>query len=398
MHPLPKTHIDHSLRRYPSMCKQVIKTAAALTPDAPALTMDEVFADFRPLIDIGLREATWALSSNKRFRAQGLGIRDAAAIVRTPDMVMALGRIILMIHNFTRFGSKAFHFSEPLVERLEATELNVSAALLEPPFPSCVFAYDDPTTRRALAPLFDGHVDAECPITVQVTRTKEVGRGEDVLMIEAWQSTEESVGSYARRMLRLRDDSRVEDALNTVWEEPDPEFRDPWLDKTDPAKRDEFIIDKGASFYKIVANSILYLNSAHPDISKTLVAGDVVQEPSGVSSTKHARFREATSRASSVLTYVQVGAKMPPMPANDAENADPVTRGKLNERQRVRGHWKVQAHGPGRSERKTIHVEPYWRGPDAAEVISRPYMVTLRPPAPPAAERDGSPEAPRPSP
>lgn len=41
----------------------------------------------------------------------------------------------------------------------------------------------------------------------------------------------------------------------------------------------------------------------------------------------------------------------------------------------VRGHWKRQPHGPDLSQRKWIHVEPYWRGPeDAPIVVSRRTM------------------------
>jgi hypothetical protein len=36
----------------------------------------------------------------------------------------------------------------------------------------------------------------------------------------------------------------------------------------------------------------------------------------------------------------------------------------LEVRVRVQGHWKKQAHGEGRALRKTIWVQPYWRGPD----------------------------------
>ena len=36
----------------------------------------------------------------------------------------------------------------------------------------------------------------------------------------------------------------------------------------------------------------------------------------------------------------------------------------------VSGHWKRQAHGPGRRLRKLVHVAPYWRGPLDAPVIS----------------------------
>jgi len=37
----------------------------------------------------------------------------------------------------------------------------------------------------------------------------------------------------------------------------------------------------------------------------------------------------------------------------------------------VRGHWKRQAHGPQMSLRKTIHIEPYWRGPEDAAILTR---------------------------
>lgn len=40
----------------------------------------------------------------------------------------------------------------------------------------------------------------------------------------------------------------------------------------------------------------------------------------------------------------------------------------------VRGHWKQQPHGPERSLRKRISVEPYWRGPEGAAAWSHVYQ------------------------
>jgi hypothetical protein len=37
----------------------------------------------------------------------------------------------------------------------------------------------------------------------------------------------------------------------------------------------------------------------------------------------------------------------------------------------VSGHWKQQAHGPSRSLRKVVHIEPYWRGPLDAPVLDK---------------------------
>ncbi len=41
----------------------------------------------------------------------------------------------------------------------------------------------------------------------------------------------------------------------------------------------------------------------------------------------------------------------------------------------VRGHHKRQACGPGLSERKWIHIEPYWRGPEDAPIGVRSHVM-----------------------
>lgn len=41
----------------------------------------------------------------------------------------------------------------------------------------------------------------------------------------------------------------------------------------------------------------------------------------------------------------------------------------------VRGHHKRQPCGPGLSERKWIHIEPYWRGPEDAPIAVRSHLV-----------------------
>jgi hypothetical protein len=41
----------------------------------------------------------------------------------------------------------------------------------------------------------------------------------------------------------------------------------------------------------------------------------------------------------------------------------------------VRGHYKRQVIGIGRTGRKVIWVEPYWRGPEEAPILTRPYRV-----------------------
>lgn len=49
---------------------------------------------------------------------------------------------------------------------------------------------------------------------------------------------------------------------------------------------------------------------------------------------------------------------------------------KLAQRFVVRGHWRMQAHGPQRALRTRKWIEPFWKGPDnVAEALTRLYEV-----------------------
>jgi len=54
---------------------------------------------------------------------------------------------------------------------------------------------------------------------------------------------------------------------------------------------------------------------------------------------------------------------------------DGVRTGPLSMQFVVRGHWKNQPHGPQRSRRKLIHVEPYWKGPEDAPIAVRAHQL-----------------------
>lgn len=41
----------------------------------------------------------------------------------------------------------------------------------------------------------------------------------------------------------------------------------------------------------------------------------------------------------------------------------------------VRGHWKNQPHGAARAQRKTLWIEPYWRGDEDAPILTRDHTL-----------------------
>jgi len=67
-------------------------------------------------------------------------------------------------------------------------------------------------------------------------------------------------------------------------------------------------------------------------------------------------------------------------------------RAALTVQRLVRGHWKNQPHGHERSERRFIHIEPYWRGPEDAPIAVSPHIIKP-PPKKLGDEGNGTPEA-----
>lgn len=50
-------------------------------------------------------------------------------------------------------------------------------------------------------------------------------------------------------------------------------------------------------------------------------------------------------------------------------------KGPLSAQWIVRGHYRRQVHGPSRSLRKVIWIQPYWKGPEEAVILARPHAV-----------------------
>jgi hypothetical protein len=44
----------------------------------------------------------------------------------------------------------------------------------------------------------------------------------------------------------------------------------------------------------------------------------------------------------------------------------------------VRGHWRWQSYGPGRTERRRIWISPFIKGPDGAPLVVSEKVYDLR--------------------
>lgn len=113
-------------------------------------------------------------------------------------------------------------------------------------------------------------------------------------------------------------------------------------------------------------------------VARTILATFFLMQQPGVatSTEQHAErsVQKAYARQNRPAPTVSiVDLRKHTRPAN--EHDEPEERRKISVRFMVRGHWKRQAYGAGRSLRRTIYVAPFMKGPDNAPLKTHPTVV-----------------------
>lgn len=274
--------------------------------------------------------------------------------------------------NFTLFGEKTFFFSDNLVDHLSQTELNAPASLLRLPFKACHFVYQAEVMKEAID--FQGEMikqgidNVRNPISIFATEFSE-GEGRRIVFV-AFQDIGLVHPLMIKRSLLLtppaeiKEDWTVDDALKTNWSESYD---------TSKMDGDDLIFREGKllMFFRVLVNGILYLSSNDPDIQKIISPHTKTQ--------KRKKSRKNRTRIGNGESFV-VGAGIRPIVVvkpSEIENSDSeIARLRRAIRFMVRGHWRNQACGMELSERRLIWIKPYYKGPEMAELINKPYQVS----------------------
>jgi len=289
---------------------------------------------------------------------------DELLAMLPPETIKALFATMEMewqfFSNFELFGRKSFFFSPNITRKLADTELNVASEYVATPFPSCLFAYDNQEARDSYFAMMSLPTRQEGVVTAYVVHYLTDAQEPALGILVMFSDRRGDIPGAAVRHLSLAPGTTLEDALRTDWLK-----RGQAKANATDVGDDEMFFGPGLRMMRIVTNSILYLSSANPDVTEGLK-----EPPRTGGSTLSAKEKRRLERSVTKLDYILVGRASTPY------QGLPSAIGKqLTARIRTRGHWKSQAHGPGRLERKIIFVEPYWRGPDAAEVINKPYVA-----------------------
>lgn len=297
--------------------------------------------------------------------------------------------------NFALAGKKTFHFSDNLAEHLANTEINLKAALIQLPFPTCLFTF---TSRAVINAMHNIRGDAgrwamniagldySAPVSVFLTmHPAGAGLPGRKLLMCAWHARLPDTSYLAlKRELYLGDNWTLEQALRTDWETLTPNDLGIGisvnLDEESIAHQDDdtFYTD-GLAFYRIVLNAVLYLSSDKAELTaKESPRKEIEDRAKGIASLPKRRKLLQTTGRYTALDYEEVGASVGPIviQKGEAEGGEGGSGGgKPLVRFMVRGHWRRQPHGPDSQDRKLIWIRPYYKGPDLAATINKPYLV-----------------------
>lgn len=313
---------------------------------------------------------------------------------RQPQYTALLTSLNLDYHtflNFERAGRKTFFFSENLTEHLLVTELDIEAERLHAPFESCLFVFPGATvvdTLYASRSVAMDPDDRRYPVSVFITELKSTKNeeGRNLMMyITHWRGSQARLG--IKRELAIRPGWSIHEVLSTDWDELGESSGKGMSGNLTTGEmsfdvKDASFYEDGAMFYRLVLNAMLYLGSSDPELVQRLSGRTTaLAEAESIKSHLKAKKARQEARKESELDFVSAGESVQPIyiDKREAQGVRPDGPGGFvayAKRFLVRGHWRNQACGEGRMDRRLTWIRPYHKGPEMAEIVSRPYKVT----------------------
>jgi hypothetical protein len=370
----PVTHYDMIKGLRPDFVSEVKEMATTYSNEKFAHIDAQIDEDhFIPVVRKELARTARIWLSRQGYRESWIGMLPEEQLIPmmpsdfATQMFSSMRVEYLQIGNFHAFGKKAFYFGADLTRKLADTELNMPSEMLVPPFPSCMFVYDSQSARDAVSAFFKMPRLVEGVISVYVNHIARTDGGTKVIFYLTVTDRKKNTHAAAMRGLLIDEGLSVENALRTDWVKVQGGAREHQLPgyETLSTASDEAFYNEGLRIFRIIANSLLYLASSSADTE----VGVPIDKSPGVKLKSPREVRRLAASTSS-LEYIVVGRNTSSY-ASEITHTDRVQ----DQRFKVRGHWRNQAHGPAMGLRKFIHIEPYWKGPEAAEIINKPYVV-----------------------
>lgn len=349
---LPATIIEHLRRCDPALLKASEADAARLAGE-PVRSEGAAEGAVRPILDGQIDGFVDAYASRHRLpRDQAAELLRTSPPAQLRENLEATSLLFNLLVNWHLAGRQLFHVLPDLVERLVNTSVKAPAELVRLPFRTVMLVFNDERAFEAFGAV-GGRIDAKQGALSVLVSELEVD-GERRLTFGAIRANGRRISRQIYRSLLLRDGWNTEQAISTDWRR---------ISGADGGV-DAYFLEQGAALSRLVLNTILYLGSASARVS-------------GIRRNHPSTHQDA--RNFSVLEHQRVGEGITYLraPSGHADAGGSKGQGsrQLITRHYVMGHWKSQAFGKGGALRQPVWIEPYLRGPEAAELLERNYVV-----------------------
>ncbi|WP_410950754.1 hypothetical protein [Pseudomonas sp. S1(2024)] len=322
-------------------------------------------------------------------------LQDSPNIQGWVNMTTQLTLEYCSLVNFNLFGRKLFQFEENLCEHLSHTEANMISDFIRLPFQSCLFTYHSKPIIDAFHGSFGTSgimninsdlMDYEAPLSVFVSMHDNYKNSNNRMLsiISFHGKDHDHIYGTSKRQLLLIPGSSIDSCIRTDWEEINPNdigfgYKGSY-ESLEPASDEDFY-QGGYAYYRCILNSILYVNSSGADLVPATSRHDEIREKAKKASTskqkeKIMRGINKYSSVGGVIVGDNIGAiVIKNREDGEAAKSDGVNHLRLTRRFIVRGHWRDQPYGEARALIKPIFIKPYYKGPEMADIINRPYLV-----------------------
>lgn len=183
-------------------------------------------------------------------------------------------------------------------------------------------------------------------------------------------------GLVVLETMPLREGLSVHDEIRELEERRKDQYTRPGLVNVDATERPKSKrLSAMGDVLNLVANVCLYCTNRGADViphNMAAINRRKAQLSGHASSRKRAKINRKIQEEKKKAIYI-IGQTYEPKHGEILKHVK--ESGKLEQRHLVRGHWKMQVYGEGRTQRRFTFIEPYWRGPELAEVVARDYVV-----------------------
>lgn len=368
--PLPASYYEYLANTRPHILREVDRLAviAAEKGVGPHFrTIDDFDGDIKDVMrDEQVCQA----------KLQGLGRRytdeELAYDMSVPphiraQMALMIDRDLSMLMAHRLAGMAIYRLSDGLASRLANTTMNMPTELMKLPHTSIMLVLDDERSITSFQAMFK-NLKGKGAVTVFIRETNdERGR---IWSISSMQAHNKQIYGQTVRCLDCSPGRDAEAALQTDWGARG--ISDPRIQRIAATANSKITTNDvihytaGLDFYRIVLNAVFYIMSHKPSMSPPRRnQGRLANDRVNFCGRVHVTLGDG-------MTILDKRVKT----SSDRACLGSVRSGRMLEGiQRVMGHWKVQAYGPGSTLRRIIFVEPYYRGNDAADLVVKAAAV-----------------------